>query len=44
MRMWEISTRLNKPENDYSGILKPIDIESTCAARRMCSATEEASR
>jgi hypothetical protein len=25
MRMWPISTRVNKPENDDPGILEPVD-------------------
>jgi hypothetical protein len=28
MRMWPISTRVNKPENDDSSIIGPIDLES----------------
>jgi hypothetical protein len=26
MRMWPISTRVNKPENDDPSILKPIEL------------------
>jgi putative SOS response-associated peptidase YedK len=28
MRMWPISTRVNKPENDDSSIIEPIELES----------------
>jgi len=28
MRMWPISTRVNKPENDDSSIVEPIELES----------------
>ena len=28
MRMWPISTRVNKPENDDAAILEPIEIGS----------------
>ena len=28
MRMWPISTRANKPENDDSSIIEPIELES----------------
>jgi hypothetical protein len=28
MRMWPISTRVNKPENDDPAILEPIEIET----------------
>lgn len=28
MRMWPISTRVNKPENDNSSIIEPIELET----------------
>jgi len=28
MRMWPISTRVNKPENDDYSIIEPIELES----------------
>jgi hypothetical protein len=28
MRMWPISTRVNKPENDNSSILEPIELSA----------------
>jgi hypothetical protein len=28
MRMWPISTRVNKPENDEPSILKPIQLSA----------------
>jgi putative SOS response-associated peptidase YedK len=28
MRMWPISTRVNKPENDDSSILEPINLSA----------------
>ncbi len=31
MRMWPISTRVNKPENDDSSILEPIKLASSAA-------------
>jgi putative SOS response-associated peptidase YedK len=31
MRMWPISTRVNKPENDDPSILEPIDLATTAA-------------
>jgi putative SOS response-associated peptidase YedK len=27
MRIWPISTRVNKPENDDEGTLKPVEVE-----------------
>jgi hypothetical protein len=31
MRMWPISTRVNKPENDDPSIIEPIELESDAA-------------
>ena len=31
MRMWPISTRVNKPENDDPSILEPIDLATDAA-------------
>jgi putative SOS response-associated peptidase YedK len=31
MRMWPISTRVNKPENDDPSIVEPIDLASSAA-------------
>jgi hypothetical protein len=31
MRMWSISTRVNKPENDDPSILQPIELASDAA-------------
>jgi putative SOS response-associated peptidase YedK len=31
MRMWPISTRVNKPENDDPGILEPVELASDAA-------------
>ena len=31
MRMWSISTRVNKPENDDFSILEPIELASDAA-------------
>jgi putative SOS response-associated peptidase YedK len=31
MRMWPISTRFNKPENDDPAIVEPIDLASSAA-------------
>ena len=31
MRMWPISTRVNKPENDDPSILQPIELASDAA-------------
>ncbi len=31
MRMWPISTRVNKPENDDPGILEPVELSTTAA-------------
>jgi hypothetical protein len=31
MRMWPISPRVNKPENDDPSIVKPIDLASSAA-------------
>jgi hypothetical protein len=28
MRMWPISTRVNKPENDDSSLLEPINLSA----------------
>ena len=38
MRIWPISTRVNKPENDEPSILEPIKVESDAAlARGACA-------
>jgi len=29
MRMWPISTRLNKPENDDASILEPVELAAS---------------
>ena len=34
MRMWPISTRVNKPENDDSSIVEPIEIGGECKTDR----------
>jgi hypothetical protein len=34
MRMWPISTRVNKPENDDPSILKPIELATDAALTR----------
>jgi hypothetical protein len=31
MRMWPISTRVNKPENDDQSIVEPIDLAVSAA-------------
>jgi hypothetical protein len=31
MRMWPISTRVNKPENDDPSIVEPIELASDAA-------------
>jgi hypothetical protein len=31
MRMWPISTRVNKPENDDASILEPLKLASSAA-------------
>jgi putative SOS response-associated peptidase YedK len=31
MRMWPISTRVNKPENDDPSIVEPIELSTTAA-------------
>jgi hypothetical protein len=31
MRMWPISTRVNKPENDDPSIVEPIEVSATTA-------------
>ena len=31
MRMWPISTRVNKPENDHPSIIDPIELASNAA-------------
>ena len=31
MRMWPISTRVNKPENDDPSILEPIELATSAA-------------
>jgi putative SOS response-associated peptidase YedK len=31
MRMWQISTRLDKPENDDPSIIDPIELASNAA-------------
>jgi hypothetical protein len=31
MRMWPISTRVNKPENDDPSIIEPIELASDAA-------------
>ena len=31
MRMWPISTRVNKPENDDSSIVEPVDLATDAA-------------
>jgi SOS response associated peptidase (SRAP) len=31
MRMWPISTRVNKPENDGPSVLEPVDLMTTAA-------------
>jgi putative SOS response-associated peptidase YedK len=31
MRMWPISTRVNKPENDDQSIIEPIELASDAA-------------
>jgi hypothetical protein len=34
MRMWPISTRVNKPESDDPSILKPIELATDAALTR----------
>jgi putative SOS response-associated peptidase YedK len=34
MRMWPISTRVNKPENDDPSILEPVELRNDAARRR----------
>jgi putative SOS response-associated peptidase YedK len=29
MRVWPISTRVNKPENDDASIIEPVELEAT---------------
>jgi putative SOS response-associated peptidase YedK len=31
MRMWAISTRVNKPENDDPSIIEPIEVAASVA-------------
>ena len=31
MRMWPISTRVNKPENDDPSIIEPVTLDSSAA-------------
>jgi putative SOS response-associated peptidase YedK len=31
MRMWPISTRVNKPENDDPSIVEPIEVANSAA-------------
>jgi putative SOS response-associated peptidase YedK len=31
MRMWPISTRVNKPENDDASIVEPVELSSDAA-------------
>ena len=31
MRMWPISTRVNKPENDYRSVVEPIEVSAATA-------------
>jgi hypothetical protein len=35
MRMWPISTRVNKPENDDPSIVEPIELSTSAAWRRL---------
>ena len=37
MRMWPISTRVNKPENDDPSIIEPIELASDAAASNVPS-------
>jgi len=37
MRMWPISTRVNKPENDDPSIIEPIELASNAAASNVPS-------
>jgi hypothetical protein len=34
MRMWSISTRVNKPENDDQSILEPVEVATDAAFRK----------
>jgi hypothetical protein len=34
MRMWPISTRVNKPENDHPSILESAELADTCPYRK----------
>ena len=44
MRMWPISTRVNKPENDDPSILEPIELSAAERAREVPGSIREGHR
>lgn len=43
MRMWPISTRVNKPENDDPSIIEPIELATAAVEARNASSSSEKS-
>ncbi len=44
MRMWPISTRVNKPENDDASIVEPIELGAVATRERCCRERSSADR